>query len=122
MMEPSSTKVTSTPKSLFSKSLSALEMEAKKMSQSLSHHLKSLLLVFNFFFFSLPATTISSRPVFYTWSARDNLFHNRAGAHPIKRANNITFSYYFTENILSGKEKPRGYRNFKDFFFKLLHG
>lgn len=37
-------------------------------------------------------------------------------------ANNIMFPYYFAENILSGKEKPRGYRNFKDFSFKLLHG
>lgn len=108
----------STLKNLFSKSLSALEMEAKKMSQLPSYHLKPLLV---FFFFSLRVTSISSRPMFYTWSARDNLFHNRAGAHPIKLANSITFSYYFAENILSGKKKPRGYRNFKDFFYKLLH-
>lgn len=49
-------------------------------------------------------------------------FDNRAGAHPIILANNITFSYYFVETILTGREKPRGHRNFKDFFFKLFHG
>lgn len=49
-------------------------------------------------------------------------FDNSAGAHPIILANNITFSYYFMENILTGREKPRGHRNFKDFFFKLFHG
>lgn len=107
----------SQPEEPLSESLPAPVMEVKEKSQLPSYRLKLLL-----YFFSPSNNQHQLSPCALFMVSKRQCFDNRAGAHPIILANNITFSYYFVETILTGREKPRGHRNFKDFFFKLFHG